>query len=103
MVVLESYACGTPVVASRIGSLDEIVRDGITGAKFEPGNPLDIAAAVSRLLKNPEMLKTMRQNARAEFLDKYTSEKNIKLLDGIYQHTIDDFARSRTKTLLNSF
>ena len=41
MVVLEAYACGTPILASRIGSLDEIVVEGETGMKFEPGNPAD--------------------------------------------------------------
>lgn len=41
MVLLEAMACGTPVVASRIGSLDEIVLDGMTGIKFSPAMPVN--------------------------------------------------------------
>jgi len=38
MVVAESYACGTPNLASRIGSLDELVEDGVTEEKFPSGD-----------------------------------------------------------------
>ncbi|MDO9009373.1 MAG: glycosyltransferase, partial [Thiobacillus sp.] len=41
--IAEAFACGLPVIASRIGALADIVTDGETGLLFEPGNPRDLA------------------------------------------------------------
>lgn len=84
MVVPEAYACGTPVVCSRIGSLEEIVREGETGARFEAGDAADLARTVKRLVNDPAGLLRMREHARAEFLARYTSDRNFHLLMEIY-------------------
>lgn len=55
MVVLEAYACGKPVVASRVGGLPEIVRHGETGLLVEPENVEALAEAILSLLDCPEM------------------------------------------------
>jgi glycosyltransferase involved in cell wall biosynthesis len=91
MVILEAYACATPVVASRIGSLVEIVPDGEVGLHFEPGDPKDLANKVNILVSNPEMAAKMGKRAREIFLQKYTPEKNFKMLMGIYQRAREDF------------
>ena len=93
MVILEAYACGTPVVASRIGSLAEIVPDGEVGLHFEAGNPVDLANKVNMLVSNPELVAKMGKKAREIFLLKYTAEQNFKMLMGIYQRAQDDFRR----------
>ncbi|MDR4476691.1 MAG: glycosyltransferase [Nitrospira sp.] len=94
MVVLEAYACGTPLVCSRIGSLDEIVREGETGMKFRAGDAADLAQTVKRLLNNPTILLSMRHKARAAFLTHYTSEHNFHLLMEIYHRTLADACRT---------
>jgi glycosyltransferase involved in cell wall biosynthesis len=94
MVVLEAYASGTPVVASRIGSLDEIVHEGKTGAKFRPGDAADLVEKIKGLLEG-NALHAMRPRVRRQFEEKYTAERNISQLLEIYEHAIDDFrARS---------
>ena len=95
MAVLEAYACGTPVVASRIGSLDEIVVEGKTGVKFEPGNAMDLVKKVNFLLSDKAGLIEMRRHARAMFDNNYTAEKNYIQLMGIYQRAIEDFELHR--------
>ena len=50
---VEAMAAGRPVVASRIGGLPYTVTDGLTGLLFEPGNPLDLAEKIGRLLDDP--------------------------------------------------
>src|SRR5215472_5798714 len=60
MVLAEALACGTPVLASRIGSLAELVREGETGATFPAGDAPALAAAVRRLLANAAGLAAMR-------------------------------------------
>ena len=48
-VAAEALAAGTPVVASRVGGLPEVVEDGVTGALVTPGRPTELAAAVVRV------------------------------------------------------
>lgn len=97
MAILEAYACGTPVVVARIGSLDEIVSDNRTGVKFEAGNAIDLAAKVNALCLDRDRLVLMRRNARADFEENYTAENNFRRLMTIYQHAIEDFASCRPK------
>jgi D-inositol-3-phosphate glycosyltransferase len=54
IVPLEAMACGVPVVASAVGGLVDTVVDGITGAHVPPRRPGLLAAAVARLLDDPE-------------------------------------------------
>jgi len=91
MVALEGYASGTPIIASRIGSLDEIVKEGKTGLKFQAGNAVELVKAVKLLLDDQKGLKQMRVNARNLFLQNYSSESNYKALLQIYQDAINDY------------
>jgi glycosyltransferase involved in cell wall biosynthesis len=85
MVVVEAFACGTPVVASRLGSLAEIVREGITGRLFTPGDPQALGAAVRAMLHAPEALREMRKHAREEFDARYSAAASFQTLMEIYQ------------------
>ena len=84
LVVAESFACGTPILASRIGSLDELVEEGVTGAKFPAGNAAALAACVRRLLADQIGLRRMRAAARAYFDTHLTEEQNFTQLMNIY-------------------
>jgi len=95
MVILEAYACGTPVVASRIGSLAEIVLDGETGLHFKAGDPVDLAQRVNHLGEHPELARRMGMKAREIFLEKYTAEKNLEMLMGIYARAREDFEKRK--------
>lgn len=95
MVVLEAYACGTPVVCSRIGSLNEIVEEGVTGVKFDPGNPLDLAAKIQMLWDDSERRKYMRETVRMTFDNNFSAEKNFEALMAIYEMTIKDHTQTK--------
>jgi glycosyltransferase involved in cell wall biosynthesis len=62
-VVHLAYAFGKPVVSTRVGSIPEVVDEGRTGYLVEPGNPKQLAAAIVKLLKNPEQRHEMGQRA----------------------------------------
>lgn len=94
--VIEAYACGTPVVASRLGSLGEVVPDGTAGVLFAPGDPHDLAAKVNALIAAPDRLREMRRRARALFEQRYTAEHNFKQLMAIYR----DALSARVSTVL---
>lgn len=88
MVIVEAFACGTPVVCSRLGSMAEIVEDGVTGLHFNPGDPEDLADKINYLMSTPAISRQMGENARQEYLKKYTPEKNLEMLLDIYQRAI---------------
>ena len=72
------------------GSLPIIVKNGFTGLDFEAGNEVDLASKVQWMIENPEQVKKMGENARKEYLAKYTPEKNYETLMDIYQQAIDE-------------
>ncbi len=84
MVILEAYACGTPVVASTIGSLDEIVIEGMTGRKFPPGSPAQLAMTVRETIASLMSSGITRPRVRRHFDDNYTETRNLELLLKIY-------------------
>ena len=92
MVVIEAYQCGIPVVASRIGSLAEIVIDGQSGLLFEPGNAQDLAQKINMLVTNTDLASKLADRARRIFDERYTEDRNFEILIDIYQRAIEDFA-----------
>lgn len=90
MVVLEAYAMGVPLVVSRIGSLEEVVLEGKTGVKFNPGDITDLAIKVNSLKDNAPLLVTMKNNAKALFRQRYTAAENFKQLMAIYKQVISE-------------
>lgn len=86
--LMEAFAVGTPVIASRLGAMSEIVDDGRTGVLFEAGNAVALATAVDGMVALPERLAGMRTAARQEFQDKYTSDRNYALLRAIYDRAV---------------
>jgi glycosyltransferase involved in cell wall biosynthesis len=88
-VAVEAFAKGTPVIASDIGAISELVSDGRTGLLFRPGDPEDLAAKVEWFLSHPAEAQQMRAEARDEFLAKYTAERNYRSLMDIFERAID--------------
>ncbi|WP_299410951.1 glycosyltransferase family 4 protein [Acaryochloris sp. IP29b_bin.148] len=84
-VVIESFSKGTPVIASNIGAIAELVDSGRTGLHFQSGNHAELIHQVNWTVDHPLQRQRMRKAARAEFLTKYTAEENYKLLMEIYQ------------------
>lgn len=82
--IVEAFACGLPVIASRIGALVDLVRDGETGLMFEPGNPRDLADKLAWALANPERMLEMGHKARAQYEAEFSAKVNYRLLMDIY-------------------
>ena len=64
LVVLEAFEAGVPVVGSRLGGIAELVRDGVDGLLFSPGDVLGLAAAVRQLVEQPSRLASLRAGLR---------------------------------------
>jgi glycosyltransferase involved in cell wall biosynthesis len=88
VTIAESFACGTPVIASSMGAMKEIVTDGRTGLHFSPGDAEDLARKVEWAWTHPNEMHAMGQEARREYESKYTAEKNYPALIEIYQRAM---------------
>jgi alpha-maltose-1-phosphate synthase len=70
--ILEAMACGTPVVASAIGGVPEIVRDGETGFLVPPGDVAALHDRLGQVLGDPALAQRLGANARQSVLDQFT-------------------------------
>lgn len=84
LVVLEAFATATPVIASRIGSLAELVDDGVTGLLVEPGDPAAIAGAMRWSIDHRDRMQDMGHAARQRYLDKYRGSVHLSDLLSAY-------------------
>jgi glycosyltransferase involved in cell wall biosynthesis len=89
LVLVEAFAHGLPVLASRLGSMADIIKDGKTGLLFTPGDANDLANKAKWLLDNPQQVKKLGDNARCVFLEKYTAEQNYMELMAIYKDVVN--------------
>jgi glycosyltransferase involved in cell wall biosynthesis len=93
-VAVEAFAKGTPVIGANIGALQRLIDSGRTGLHFQPGDAEDLALKVAWLVDRPESLKQMRQEARAEFENKYTDQINYRILINIYERAVESYKTS---------
>ncbi|HEY8563995.1 MAG TPA: glycosyltransferase [Beijerinckiaceae bacterium] len=87
-VLVEAFASGTPVIASRIGSLAGLVQDGVTGLLVDPGDPDALARAMRRLVDDPAGAGRMGAAARAVYLRDWTEDATTAALLGIYERAL---------------
>jgi glycosyltransferase involved in cell wall biosynthesis len=85
MVVVEAYAAGRAVLASNLGSLSSLIDHGRTGLHVRPNDPADLAAATEWAWGHPGEMAAMGREARHEFEQKYTAERNHEMLLEIYR------------------
>ncbi len=90
IVVIEAFAVGLPVFASRLGGLAELVRDGETGKLFAAGSSEALAATVEWAIAHADELRAMRRNARLEFESRYTADANYSQLMRVYESARGD-------------
>ena len=83
--VLESFALGRAVVASRLGGLPELVIDNETGLTFEAGNALDFREKILQLLENPQKAEEIGRRARRFVQEQLGSEGHYESLMKIYE------------------
>jgi starch synthase len=71
IVNLEAMACGTAVVASRVGGIPEVVAPGETGLLVPPGDPDALARAINELVAAPERAQMMGEAGRRRAIDEF--------------------------------
>ena len=82
--VLEAFAHGRAVVATRIGGVPELVDDGRTGIVFERGDDRELGDRLVELLSDPERIATLGRNAEASWSEEFTPEIHGRRLRAAY-------------------
>jgi len=86
-VALEAMACGTPVIASQVGGLAFLVRDGETGYHVPEGDPSALCDKLTLLLSDRDLRERMGKYA-AEYAQGYNWEKIAAQIVGVYERLI---------------
>jgi glycosyltransferase involved in cell wall biosynthesis len=85
LVLLESLAQGTPVIASRVGGIPEVVDDGRAGLLVPPGSVPELSAAIRRLWEDPALGRRLGEYGRSTVVPRFTWEALADRLDAIYR------------------
>ena len=88
-VLLEAGAAETPVVASRVGGIPDLVRDGETGVLVPPRDVEAIAGAAIRLAREPERRRALGRAARANVVPAYSLETMVRRIEALYEELLD--------------
>jgi glycosyltransferase involved in cell wall biosynthesis len=88
LALLEAFSAGTVVIASKLGSMAEIIQNRVNGLLFETGDERDLAHKISEIETQPEWAKCLADNARLSYLMHYTPEKNYSMLTNIYNKAL---------------
>ena len=91
LTVVEAFACGTPVIASRLGAMQDLITDRSTGLHFTPGDPKDLASKVRQAWMNPSDLDAMRKQARRTYEANYTPTRSYEILLETYERAIRNY------------
>lgn len=83
--VLESFACGTPVVGFAVGGIPDLVRPGLTGLLAKPRDPLDLRRAILELLSDGERLRNLAGTCRRIACEEYSLEIQARRYEIIYR------------------
>jgi glycosyltransferase involved in cell wall biosynthesis len=75
IINLEAMACETPVVATRVGGIKEVVVDKETGFLVPPGDPVRLGRAITRLLEDPPLAARMGKKGRQRVLEQFTWDR----------------------------
>ena len=88
MTILEAYACEKPVVASEVGGLRDLVRNGETGLLFKPENVKQLAERIFNILNDDKMAEEMGLKGRNFVEENFAIEKIIEKLEKLYEEAV---------------
>jgi L-malate glycosyltransferase len=84
VAAVEAQACALPVIASEVGGLPEVVRNGVTGYVVPPGDPVALADRMMQLATKPELRNLLGAAGRAHVVEQYTWERNARRMLDVY-------------------
>jgi N-acetyl-alpha-D-glucosaminyl L-malate synthase BshA len=90
LVALEAMACEVPVIATRVGGIPEVVRNGIDGFLYEVGDVKSMADGCLSILKSPNLREKLGKAARDRATHEFCSSKIVLQYEDLYRRTIEE-------------
>lgn len=87
-VILESYALGKAVIATRLGTRLELVSEGTTGFLYDPSNVEELADRIDYLAQHPDLANQMGQEGKKIVIQRHTQESHYESLQAIYEKVL---------------
>ncbi|MFA6355709.1 MAG: lipopolysaccharide heptosyltransferase II [Candidatus Omnitrophota bacterium] len=88
-VIIEAFASGVPVVATSVGGVTEIIRDGENGLLVPPEDPQAMSEAIVRILKDRALAKDIVRNARKDAEQKFNLDRMITETVRVYEEALE--------------
>lgn len=88
VALLQAASCGVPIVASGVGGIPEVVRDGVTGLLVQPGDVPGLADAVLALLADPARRAACGRAARQHVLDHFSADAMVEGNLAVYRRVL---------------
>jgi glycosyltransferase involved in cell wall biosynthesis len=93
---IEALAAGRPVVATRVGGVPDVVREGEDGFLVEAGATEELADRLARLARDPELRRRMGQEGRKRVVPRYAVDRLVDDVDRLYRSLLS-VAAARTR------
>ncbi len=95
--VIESLAAGRPVVATRVGGIPDVVRDGVDGFLVDSDDPDALAAPLAELAADPQRRARMGEAGRSRVVERYAVERLVDDVDTLYRTLLADRGITRSR------
>ena len=86
--IIEAFSVGTPVIASDLGAMSEVIEPQQTGLLFKTGDAQALCDALRWMIQDPSRVQAMRSQVRSVFEQRYTADRNFQLLKEIYDQVV---------------
>jgi glycosyltransferase involved in cell wall biosynthesis len=93
-IMLEAMAKGRPVIATRVGGVYRVVRDGETGYLIPPSDSEALAQRILQLLDDPELARAIGHASRAEVIKEFSVQQMVSKTVTLYREVLSQFAKS---------
>jgi lipopolysaccharide heptosyltransferase II len=90
-VIVEAQAAGVPVVATEVGGVVDIIENKKTGLLVPPADPANMAEAIIKIFKDPELARNLSENAYKKVKEKYNVELMVKNTLDVYRDALSNF------------
>ena len=87
--LIEAMGIGMPCIASNVGGIVDLIEDEVNGIRVPPKDPTSLAAALQRILTEPDFAKRLGKNARATIQQKFDTTESMRRLENIYQQLFE--------------
>lgn len=88
LTLVESFAFGRPVIASRIGGMPEVVSDGIDGHLFNAGDILALRESIVRMAANRKKAAEFGRSGREKVLNKFNPDRHYRKIMSVYEKVL---------------